>query len=98
MSEPWKYPLDDLRAAAFTLTPAEQMSLAQDLMESAHPPDPSRLSFDAWPDIVRRHARARKRSLRREAPEGDRSTSIEMPSEKDIVKRAASRSGAREVG
>lgn len=60
--------------------------------------DPSRLSINPRPDIVRRHARARRRMLRRQAPEGDRITALEMPSDKDIAKRAASRGRPREDG
>jgi len=192
LHEPPIATLDNLRAAAFTLPLDDQLSLAQDLMENAHPPDPeweaqlelelertvvdikagrdrpvpgehvfaelrlrhlrpslsvllyeeqgvnhahavelglaatgetvgaalvelsnvvlehyaaaeaqhdpSRLSFDARPDMVRRHARARRRILRREAPDGDRITTVEMPSDKDIAKRAASRRNSGELG
>lgn len=41
-------------------------------------------------DIVRRHARARSRALRRLEPDGDRVTTLEMPSSKQIAACAAS--------
>lgn len=41
-------------------------------------------------DIVRRHARARSRALRRLEPDGDRVTTLEMPSSKEIAACAAS--------
>lgn len=52
--------------------------------------DPSLLSFDARPDIVQRHARARGRLLRRAPPNGDRATTLAMPSTPAIAERAAS--------
>jgi len=50
----------------------------------------SPLSLEPRPDIVRRHARARSRMLRRLAPDGDRVTTLAIPSSKQIAACATS--------
>lgn len=54
-----------------------------------HFDDPSLVPVAAEPEIVRRHARARERLLRRLPPQGDRTASLPLPTDRAIAEYAA---------
>lgn len=67
----------------------ERVVLAQ-YAAAKHFDDPSLIPFQADPAIVQRHVRARDRLLRRLPPQGDRTASLSLPSDRAIAEYADS--------